>query len=91
MKRKIYFFTILIAMFNCAWANEDDNYLSSNSYSHNYQEGYKEGATYNGGGIRGIAPIPPIAPIPNIGESNKDAYTRGIIDAQNEKNIQRYQ
>ena len=55
------------------------------SYSSNYQKGYKEGYTYSGGGIREIAPIPPIAPIPNVGETAEDAYTRGILDGQRKK------
>lgn len=60
--------------------------LSNASYSDEYQDGYKEGYTYNpNGGIKDIPPIPPIAPIPNIGDSEQDAYARGIIDGQNAK------
>ena len=64
--------------------DSDNNYRSKahESYGSNYQKGYKEGYTYNGGGIRGIPPVPPIPPIPNVGESEEDAYTRGILEGQ---------
>jgi len=70
--------------------NDDSNRQSSSrsrrsSYPDNYQKGYKEGYTYNEGGIREIAPIPPIAPIPNVGETTEDAYTRGILDGRKDR------
>lgn len=63
---------------------------SRRSYQENYQKGYKEGYTYTGRGLRGISPIPPIAPIPNVGESEGDAYTRGILEGQRAKQRNRW-
>lgn len=68
----------------------DDHTSDYYTYSKNYQKGYEEGYTYNGGGIKGIPPIPPIAPIPRIGESNQDAYTRGILEGQRAKSSDQY-
>jgi hypothetical protein len=50
-----------------------------NDYDRGFQNGYKEGYCYNDFGC--IAPIPPITPIPQIGESNdsyQDGYNRGF-------------
>ena len=59
-------------------------------YRSNYQEGYKEGYTYNAGGVRGILPVPPVPPVPNAGESEKDGYTRGILEGQRAKQRDRW-
>ena len=74
-------FLISVSSMSYAWNNDNGK---------NYQEGYKEGYTYNEGGIKEIAPIPPIPPIPNIGESSQDAYTRGILDGRREREERRY-
>jgi hypothetical protein len=53
--------------------------LAQNDYSRGFQNGYKEGYCYNDFGC--ISPIPPITPIPLIGESNdnyQDGYNRGF-------------
>jgi len=55
------------------------------TYGDNYQDGYREGSTYNEGGIRSIAPIAPIPPIRRVGESDSDGYTRGLLDAVNKR------
>ncbi|GEM_PF-4477975 len=55
------------------------------SYGSNYQKGYIEGYTYNGGGVREAAPAPPAPPAPNAGETAQDAYTRGILDGRRNK------
>ena len=50
-----------------------------NDYDRGFQNGYKEGYCYNDFGC--ISPIPPITPIPLIGESNdnyQDGYNRGF-------------
>ena len=50
-----------------------------NDYDRGFQSGYKEGYCYNDFGC--IAPIPPITPIPLIGESSdnyRDGYNRGF-------------
>jgi hypothetical protein len=49
------------------------------NYNRGFKTGYKEGYCYNDIGC--ISPIPPIAPIPLIGESPdsyKDGYNRGF-------------
>jgi hypothetical protein len=53
--------------------------FGQSDYSRGFQNGYKEGYCYNDFGC--IAPIPPITPIPLIGESNdnyQDGYNRGF-------------
>lgn len=53
-------------------------YTQSN-YSRGFQAGYKEGYCHNDFGC--ISPIPPVTPIPLIGESNdsyQDGYNRGF-------------
>ncbi len=55
------------------------------SYSDNYQKGYEEGYTYNGGGARKAAPAPPAPPAPNAGETAQDAYTRGILEGRRDR------
>lgn len=50
-----------------------------NNYDSGFKNGYKEGYCYNDYGC--IPPIPPITPIPLIGESNdnyQDGYNRGF-------------
>ena len=61
-----------------------------NDYDRGFQNGYKEGYCYNDFGC--ISPIPPITPIPLIGESNdnyQDGYNRsfkrGLEDKQAKK------
>jgi hypothetical protein len=70
MKRNILIIvTILISI--AAFGQSD--------YSRGFQNGYKEGYCHNDFGC--IAPIPPITPIPLIGESNdsyQDGYNRGF-------------
>ena len=55
------------------------------SYGSNYQKGYIEGYTYNGGRAREAPPAPPAPPAPNAGETAQDAYTRGILDGRRNK------
>lgn len=53
--------------------------FGQNDYDKGFQNGYQEGYCYNDFGC--IAPIPPITPIPLIGESNdnyQDGYNRGF-------------
>lgn len=55
-------------------------------YSRGFQNGYKEGYCYNDFGC--ISPIPPITPIPLIGESNdnyQDGYNRGFKSGLEDK------
>jgi hypothetical protein len=55
---------------------------SQNNYSQGYKEGFPIGYCYNQS-IGCIAPITPIVPIPNIGESYNnflDGYNRGLLD-----------
>ena len=48
------------------------------SFCAGYQDGYRAGYCYNKFGC--IEPIPPICPIPNIGESSySDGYNRGFL------------
>lgn len=53
--------------------------VASDPFCEGYEEGFKEG--YCDGKYSCIAPIPPICPIPNIGEgSYKSGYNRGFKD-----------
>ena len=55
--------------------------LSQAPYDLGYRDGFKAGYCYNEG-LGCIAPIPPIAPPPSIGESEQnyfDGYNRGLI------------
>jgi hypothetical protein len=52
---------------------------AQNDYSRGFQSGYKEGYCYNDFGC--ISPVPPVTPVPLIGESNdsfQDGYNRGF-------------
>lgn len=56
--------------------------LSQNQYNQGYSDGYPIGYCYYSN-MGCIAPITPIAPLPNIGESSNnylDGYNRGLID-----------
>ncbi|OIO58893.1 MAG: hypothetical protein AUJ82_07345 [Verrucomicrobia bacterium CG1_02_43_26] len=55
------------------------------SYSDNYQKGFIEGYTYNGGRVRGVDPVPPVAPVARAGETEQDGYTRGILEGRRKK------
>ena len=53
--------------------------LGQNNYDRGFKNGYKEGYSYND--ISCVAPVPPITPIPLIGESSdnyQDGYNRGF-------------
>jgi hypothetical protein len=53
----------------------------ASDYCDGYKEGYKQGYCYGKYGC--IPPIPPICPIPNIGESTyQHGYNRGVIEGQ---------
>ena len=54
-------------------------------YSKNYQAGYKQGYTYNEGGLKGLPPLPPLTPLPNLGDTDQDAYTRGVLEGKKAK------
>ncbi len=50
----------------------------ASSFCYGFQAGYKAGYCYQQFGC--IAPIPPICPIPGIGESTfQDGYNRGFL------------
>jgi len=60
--------------------------FSQTNYDKGFQNGYKEGYCYNDFGC--ISPIPPITPIPYIGESNnnyQDGYNRGFKTGTEDK------
>jgi len=60
---------VLFALVSCA----------QTEYSKGFKAGYKEGYCYNDYGC--VSPIPPVTPIPNIGERNdnyQDGYNRGF-------------
>lgn len=53
------------------------------NFDNGYQRGWKEGYCYNHNSPSCIPPIPPISPIPRIGEDTdnyKDGYNRGFAD-----------
>ncbi len=69
--------------------------FSQNEYSRGFQAGYKAGYCHNDYGC--IAPVPPITPIPLVGESDynyQDGYNRGfkrgLEDKQKSKDRQGY-
>lgn len=71
MKKQIATLTLLLLTFVA--------FGQYNDYDRGFKNGYKEGYCYNDFGC--IAPIPPITPIPLIGESNdnyQDGYNRGF-------------
>ena len=71
MKKQIATLTLLLLTFVA--------FGQYNDYDRGFKIGYKEGYCYNDFGC--IAPIPPITPIPLIGESNdnyQDGYNRGF-------------
>ena len=54
---------------------------AESNYYEAYQEGYKAGHREANGQFS-IAPIPPMAPLPELGKgSDQDAYNRGLIEA----------
>lgn len=59
-------------------------YLNAQTnFNNGYQKGWKEGYCHNYGSPSCIPPIPPISPIPLIGEdvdNYKDGYNRGFAD-----------
>ncbi len=51
----------------------------ASAFCEGYQAGYKAGYCYQQYGC--IPPIPPICPIPNVGESTfQDGYNRGFVE-----------
>jgi hypothetical protein len=54
---------------------------ADDAFCRGYQAGYKRGYCSNHGRNMCIPPIPPICPIPRIGESSfQDGYDRGFAD-----------
>ena len=85
MKKILLFVTLLISIAT----------FSQTDYSRGFSNGYKEGYCYND--FACISPIPPITPIPLIGESYdnyQDGYNRGfkkgLEDKQAKKNSDNY-
>ncbi|HFG0578739.1 TPA: hypothetical protein ACGFUY_002602 [Flavobacterium psychrophilum] len=63
--------------------------FSQNDFSNGYKEGYKSGYCYEQG-YGCIPPIPPIAPIPRVGESTyTDGYNRGFSDGKNKRSSEK--
>lgn len=63
---------------------------AQSDYSNGFQNGYKEGYCYNDFGC--ISPIPPITPIPLIGESTnnyQDGYNRGFKKGLEDKQVKK--
>jgi hypothetical protein len=63
---------------------------AQSNYSNGFQNGYKEGYCYNDFGC--IPPIPPITPIPLIGENTnnyQDGYNRGFKKGLEDKEIKK--
>lgn len=53
--------------------------LADDGFCRGYQAGYKRGYCQNHGGKMCIPPIPPICPIPDVGQSGyQDGYDRGF-------------
>jgi hypothetical protein len=54
---------------------------AGDGFCRGYEAGYKRGYCSNHGGQMCIPPIPPICPIPNVGENSfQDGYDRGFQD-----------
>ncbi|MFH1771358.1 MAG: hypothetical protein ABH872_00905 [Candidatus Omnitrophota bacterium] len=87
MKKKnfiifILFFTILILM-NPPLVEADNGFCTG------YQDGYAAGWCYQDNFC--IEPIPPICPIPKIGENGyQDGYNRGFLDGLRARSKRRY-
>jgi hypothetical protein len=55
-----------------------------NSFCDGFKNGYKQGYCY--GESYCVSPIPPVCPIPYVGENSyNDGYNRGFIDGMNDK------
>ncbi len=75
-----YFITFLLVVSSL-------NIFSQNNYTIGFNNGYKEGYCY-GNSYGCIAPIPPICPIPKIGESYDNysqGYNRGFVIGQKQQ------
>ncbi|GAA4775456.1 MULTISPECIES: hypothetical protein [Flavobacterium] len=94
MKNKQHILTILFLIIS-------SYVFSQTNFSNGFSDGYKKGYCQNQG-IGCLAPIPPIAPIPNVNEnmnSYQDGYNRGFeagLNAEKKSNTnsetrQRYQ
>lgn len=67
---------LISCLSSIAFANGD----FCEGFSDGYQEGYCDGNAYC------VKPIPPICPIPNIGESTfRDGYNRGFKEGLRKK------
>ena len=75
MKRNLLFLLLILST----------SIFGQSNFSNGYSDGYKNGYCQNqGSGC--ISPLPPIAPIPNIGEnlnSYQDGYNRGFTNGLN--------
>lgn len=70
MKKILLFSLLIISLLDC---------FAQNNYDRGFQNGYKEGYCYND--LTCIPPVPPITPIPLIGENSnsyQDGYNRGF-------------
>lgn len=77
MKKLIFAITFLLALATSAFA-------FGNAFCDGYKAGYQSGYCY--GEYSCIKPIPPICPIPRIGEkSYQDGYNRGFLVGTNSK------
>lgn len=79
MKKLLAIFTLITIM---SFTTSDYS-----SYCDGWDDGYKDGWCYND--MFCIPPIPPICPIPRIGESYnsyKQGYQRGFVNGNNDRN-----
>jgi hypothetical protein len=72
MRKNLLFFVALLLSLST---------FGQSDYSRGFQNGYKAGYCYNDPGCINFPPIPPMAPMPRIGESQdnyQDGYNRGF-------------
>lgn len=57
-------------------------------YSNAYKQGYKDGYSY--GRPFTLTPLPPLAPLPRLGDDTSDHYLRGALDGLEDRENNTY-
>jgi hypothetical protein len=75
---------LFLSVMNPVWAGSWQEQADGTwAYEDSYQQGYKDGTTYQR--PFALEPLPPLTPLPRLGEDARDSYLRGALDGLNRR------